>query len=212
MGFLPREALEPAVIKATVPTKKLSVYGRRVGKGRFANCWDSVIVPLGGAEPTHGKKLGEAGVDFARLMLIDHASLDAWQHEDSLDGKADFVFWGRDAAQLARKMRAPALKEGYGWTNLSVAEAEAKADLAARYKAENKWLLATDLRPHSHHFEILAAARASSVGAGTLALGDSQALMFFTSWGDGVFPVYVDLDADDKPAQIRIQLATATPA
>src|SRR5205823_6284599 len=197
MGYLPPDALAPAMIVVDVPREPLPVYGRRVGKGRFADCWDSVVVPLGGGEPTHGKKLGEAAVDFARLMLIDHGSLDAWQHEDSLDGKAVFVFWGRDAAQLDRKMRAPAMKEGYGWTDLPVSDAEAKADYAARYKAENKWLLATDLRPHSHHFEILAAARASTVGAGTLALGNSQALMFFTSWGDGVFPVYLDLDAHD---------------
>ena len=207
MGFLPRDALEPALIVVDVPATGLPVIGTRVGSGRFADCWDSVIVPLGGGESTHNKKLGEAGVDFARLMLVDHAALDHWRHEDSLDGRADFVFWGRDAAALASKMRAPMIKDGYGWTDLTVDEADKKADLAARYKAENKWLLATDLRPHSHHFHILAAARASATGAGTLELAGSRAVLFFTSWGDGVFPVYLDLDADDCPTRIRIQLA-----
>jgi hypothetical protein len=32
--------------------------------------------------------------------------------------------------------------------------------------------------------------------------------MFFTSWGDGVFPIYLDVDHDDQPVRIRIQLAT----
>jgi len=33
--------------------------------------------------------------------------------------------------------------------------------------------------------------------------------LLFTSWGDGVFPIYLDLDHDDRPVQVRIQLATA---
>ena len=208
MGYLPREALEPALIVADVGKRKrkLRVLGKRVGTGRFASCWDHVVVPLNSNEPTHGKKIGEAGVDFARLILVDHAALDHWRHEDSLDGKADFVFWGRDAAALARRMRAPRFGEGYGWGDLPFADAETKSDLAAKYKAENRWLLAMDVRPHSHHFHILAAARASTTGAGPPALGTSTALLFFTSWGDGVFPVFLDRDADDRPAQIRIQL------
>ena len=44
----------------------------RVGKGRFADCWDHVAVKLAAGEVTHSKKLGEAGVDFARLVCMDH--------------------------------------------------------------------------------------------------------------------------------------------
>ncbi len=209
-GFLPREALEPAIITASVPADRaLSVIGVPVAQGRFTHCWDHIAVVLGHGTVTQSKKLGEAGVDCARLVCVDHAALDQWQHEDSLDGRADFVFSGRDAALLAAVMLAPRVEAGYGWTNLPVADAESKADEAARRKASNKWLLSTDLRPHSHHFHALAAARRSSHGAGTLELGGSRMLLFFTSWGDGVFPVYLDRDADDHPVQIRIQLATA---
>jgi hypothetical protein len=162
LGFLPREALEPAIIKVGVPgDHALQVIGQRVGKGRFSACWDHVSVMLGEGEPHTTKKLGEAGVDFARLILIDHAALDHWQHDDALDGKADLVFWGRDEAALSRTLGAPKLPEGYGWTDLSLADAEAKEDLAARKKAENGWALATDLRPHTHHYFALAAARAN---------------------------------------------------
>nr|MBA2543082.1 hypothetical protein [Deltaproteobacteria bacterium] len=139
---------------------------------------------------------------------MDHGALDHWQHEDSLDGKADFVFWGRDAPMLARVMNAPRLTEGFGWIGLSIEEAEAKADLAARKKAENSWLLATDYRPHSHHYRALAAARANPRGAGTLELAGTTLVLLFTSWGDGVFPIYLDLDDRDRPVQVRIQLAT----
>lgn len=210
VGYLPRPALEPALVKAAVPADRpLPIVGRRVGKGRFADCWDHVAVRLGDSEGTHSKKLGEAGVDFARLICMDHGALDAWKHEDSLDGLADFVFWGRDAASLARAMRAPATSEGYGWTNLPVADADAKALEASKIKAENHWLLATDFRPHSHHFHALAAARQSPRGAGTIEVGGARVCLFFTSWGDGVFPIYLDLDSQDRPVQIRIQLNTS---
>jgi hypothetical protein len=207
IGYLPREALEPALVTAEVPkSKELSVIGHRVGKGRFADCWDHIAVELRKGEVAHSKKLGEAGVDFARLVCMDHRALDSWQHEDSLDGKADFVFWGRDAALLAKAMRAKATKEGYGWTNLRVAAAEKKALAAEKLKAEKRWLLATDLRPHSHHFHALAAARKSKHGAGTIAVGKAKVCLFFTSWGDGVFPIYLDLDPKDRPVRIRVQL------
>lgn len=211
VGYLPREALEPALVTAQVPKNRaLPVIGRRVGTGRFADCWDHVAVRFGNGEITHAKKLGEAGVDFARLVCMDHGALDHWQHEDSLDGLADFVFWGRDAAELAKAMGAPATREGHGWTNLPVAEAEERAMAAERLKAEHRWLLATDLRPHSHHFHALAAARKSKQGAGTIEVGGARVCLFFTSWGDGVFPIYLDLDRTDQPVQLRVQLATPT--
>jgi len=210
VGYLPREALEPAIVKVEVPKRReLKVLGKRVGKGRFADCWDHVVVELARGEVASSRKLGKAGVDFARLVVMDLGALDLWQHEDSLDGRADFVFWGRDAAELAKAMRATPNAEGYGWIGLTVAEAEAKAVQAARIKAEHRWLLATDLRPHSHHFHALAAARASKQGAGTIEVGDAQVCLFFTSWGDGVFPIYLDLDAGDRPLRVRVQLLSA---
>jgi hypothetical protein len=211
IGYLPRPALEPALVIADVPGDRvLPVLGRRVGKGQFADCWHHVIVKLADGEVAMSRKLGEAGVDFARLVCMDHGALDAWQHEDSLDGLADFVFWGRDAGELARAVRAPSLKkDGYGWRDLPVAEAEARADAAERLKAKHHWLLATDLRPHSDHHRALAAARRSKQGAGTIEVGGAKVCLFFTSWGDGVFPIYLELDHDDRAIQIRIQLDTA---
>lgn len=210
MGYLPREALDPSIVFCDVPCDRaLRVLGAPVGKGRFADCWDHVAVELAGGEITHSKKLGEAGVDFARLACIDHVALDAWQHEDSLDGKADIVFSGRDGKILAHVLNAQRIDDGYGWVDLTVEEAEKKADVVARKKAENKWLLASDFRPHTHHFFALKAARQSGNGAGMLDVGGARMMLILTSWGDGVFPIYLDLDHDDRPVQVRIQLATA---
>ncbi|MFN0249729.1 MAG: hypothetical protein ACKV2T_22800 [Kofleriaceae bacterium] len=209
VGYMPRDALEPAIVRCNVPKDRpLTVTGTRVGRGRFADCWEHVTIDLGRGDIYNTKKLGEAGVDFARLVCMDHAALDHWQHDDSLDGLADVVFWGRDEGLLASALRAPRTKEGYGWVDLSVADAEAKVFEAEILKADHKWLLNIDFRPHSHHFQALAAARANPSGAGTLALADTQMMLFFTSWGDGVFPIYLDLDHEDNPVRIRIQLAT----
>ena len=139
---------------------------------------------------------------------MDHAALDAWQHEDSLDGRADVVFWGRDDRVIAHAMNAPRIPDGYGWVDLPLAAAEAKADEVARKKAAGRLLVASDLRPHSHHFYALAAARQSPDGAGMLDLAGTRMMLVATSWGDGVFPVFLDRDAADRPARVRIQLAS----
>src|SRR5207249_1055950 len=45
VGYLPRPALEPAIVKATVPADRpLAVTGVSVGKGRFGDCWDHVAI------------------------------------------------------------------------------------------------------------------------------------------------------------------------
>jgi hypothetical protein len=208
-GFLPRPALEPAIITVAAPSDRpLAVVGQRLGVGRFAACWDHVAVELGEGRITAAHRLGEAGVDFARLLAIDHAALDHWQHEDSLDGKADVVFWGRDDGELARAMNAGRLAEGWGWLNLTTAQAEAKADDAARRKATARLLLTIEHRPHSHHHAALAALRASPSGSGAVEVGGSRACLFATSWGEGVFPVYLDVDGDGTPVRVRVQLHT----
>ncbi|MBA3452444.1 MAG: hypothetical protein H0T42_05030 [Deltaproteobacteria bacterium] len=210
VGFLPRGALEPQIVRTDVPRdRELTITGSRVGRGRFADCWDHVSVNLADGDVHQSKKLGDAGVDFARLACLDLAALDHWKHEDSLDGLADVVFWGRDDAALAKALKAPKSKEGYGWRDLDLMDAESKVMEAEILKAENDWMLNVDFRPHSHHFHALAAARVNPAGAGGLEVGGSKMLLFFTSWGDGVFPIYLDLDAEDRPVRVRIQLSTA---
>jgi hypothetical protein len=212
-GYLPLPALEPAIVKTAVPRDRpLSVVGRKLGVGRFAERWDHISIVLGDGVAVATKKLGEAGVDFAHLALVDLELLEHWQHEDSLDGRADVIFSGRDERLLASAMVAPRTTDGYGWTDLALAAAEAKADVAARKKAENRWLLNIELRPHSHHFHALAAVRGNRFNAGTLELAGARMMMLLTGWGVGVVPIYVDLDHAEQPVRIRIQLATDVPA
>lgn len=211
-GFLPREALEPALIVVDVPADRpLRVIGTRVGTGRLADRWDHLAVELGDGEVGEvvtRTRLGRAGVDLGRIALIDHAAFDHWQAEDSLDGRADVVFWGKDELILARTLTAAPLPEGHGWTDLTVEQAEGRLLEAQRRQATNKWRLTIEFRPHTHQFHALAAVRADPRGAGALTIAGSQMLLVATSWGNGVFPVELVRGPDDAPVQLRIQLAT----
>jgi hypothetical protein len=210
-GSLPAEQLATwMVVCADVPRDRpLRVIGARLGRGRFERCWDWVAVECGPGPVASSDPLGEATVDFARLLWIDRRGVDAWEHERSLDGKADFVFWGRDAEALAAAIDAPATDEGHGWIDLEIAECITHGTRAEELKAARGWRLATDFRPHSHHYLALAQLRATPTESGTIDVGGAPACLFATTWGDGVFPVFADRDAAGALVRVRVQLATA---
>jgi hypothetical protein len=210
LSVLERDTIDPSITTCSVPADRpLRVLGVPVGGGRFAECWAYVAIELEGGDVTHSTKLGESAADFSRLAFIDHAALDSWEGQDSLDGQADCVFSGRDARILAHVMNAPRLEHGYGWTDLPLAEAESKHETIERKRIENKWYLTSELLPHTHRYFALAAAQLSRERAGTLEIAGSRMMLWFTSWNDGVFPIYLDLDHDKRPVQIRVQLAGA---
>lgn len=190
--------------------RALPVIGVRVAEGRWKDQWDHVAIVVSDQPIARSEEVGEAMVDFARLLLADEGNGDRWVHEDSIDGCADFVFWGRDAGALAAAVDAPALEEGnFGWRNLPVEDVVSKGTAAEELKAERGWKLATDFRPHSHHWQALEKVRSSPTESATIDVDGLRVCLFMTSWGDGMFPVHADLAADGSLVQIRIQLCTA---
>lgn len=197
------------VVVDGVPSGTFEVEGERVGEGDWAECWREVWVELAPDSIASSEKVGSVGVDFARLMFIDEAGIAEWRDDVALDGKADFVFWGRDAQALAHAVDAPPLGDGeWGWCDRAVDEIIALGTRAEQVKEERGWKLATDFRPHTHHFMVLAQARAAETGSGELELAGGRTCMFFTGWGDGVFPVFVDRDPHGKLVRIRVRLQT----
>jgi len=67
---------------------------------------------------------------------------------------------------------------------------------------------ATDFRPHSDHFQLLAQMRSSPTDSGTLCVGGALCCGFFTGWGDGFYPVRLDLDEGRAVVRIHIELGT----
>ena len=53
--------------------------------------------------------------------------------------------------------------------------------------------------------------RTSATGAGELELAGGRVCVFATSWGDGVFPVYVDRDRNGELLRIRVRLQNDAP-
>ena len=155
------------------------------------------------------EQIGYAAVDYARLMFADAHALGAWQHDKPLDGLADFVFWGRDAARAASLTDAPALPdEHFGWLNLPIARAAKKGIQVEKVRSKHGMKFATDFRPHSHHYAVMEQVRATPTESGTLEVGGALICGFMTRWGDGIFPVYRDLDADGRVVKIRIEIGT----
>lgn len=189
--------------------RPLRVLASRISEGEFAGEWDAFRVEVAGTPTVSSELAGEVIVDFARLLFAD-ASIGAhWKHDEPIDGQADFVFWGRDAPALAAAVGAPALAEAgtFGWVNRPVDEVVALGTKAEEVKAAHAFKLATDFRPHSHHFQALAIARASPAGAASLDVAHLRVCLAFTGCGDGVFPVFRELDVAGRLCGVRVQLA-----
>ncbi len=202
-------AVAPGLPKdAAVP-----VMGRRRSEDEeFAGRWQEVYVELRpDAEILRSEFRGYAAVDEARLILADVESLGGWVYDDSLDGLADVVFWGRDAAAAAEAAEAPPGPDQdghFGWSDLDEGTARERARQLQGLKAQNDWLYAVDLRPHSHHWRLMSQVRRSDTESGVLRLGEAELCLFMTTWGDGLFEVYADYDASDRLARVRVLLGS----
>jgi hypothetical protein len=163
-------------------------------------------------EPVVGTRpLGKIGVDCARFVFADADALSAWVHDDPIDGLADVVFWGRHETDIAAEFGAIRTgtpgEDHYGWLNLPVREAYAKAvALNDRRTTAPERKFAFDFRPHSHHWRVMADVRASENEAAKIDVGGARIMFAMTSVGDGFFPVHVELDAAGAPAAIQVTI------
>lgn len=195
----------PVVPVGAVPADRpLPVTATRGGHG-----WQEIHIGLGGGPAVRTRQLGTVLVDHGRFVFADADALASWEHENTLDGLADLVFWGRDEELVAAEFQAARTgtpgDDHFGWTNLPDEEAYERAvALQHRQHAEPEVKFVFDFRPHSHHWQVMAAVRASAHDAATIAVGGAHVMMAMTSVGDGAFPVHLDLDAAGLPAAIRI--------
>lgn len=200
-------------IRGVPVERRLPVYGARMPDGPDAGRWHSVWVELAPDEPTRSVEAGYVLVDEARLMFADPVALNGWKSDEAMDGLADLAFWGRDAATVANRIGAPILESAsgrdiFGWADLPVAEV---VELGRRlHELHNDPLLkfAFDFRPHDDHHRVLAQARANATESGTIEVAGLEVTGFFTTWGDGAFPVYRDLAPDGHACRLRVELAS----
>lgn len=198
----------PTVRVSGLPTDRaLAVVGQRLADGDWGDNWNFVAVEVAAGDVASSEPAGEVPVDFARILLADEGAAADWEHNDPIDGLADYVFWGRDAAQLAEEVGAPLVRgDTFGWENVPVADAIRLGTAAEERKAAGSRVVASDYRPHSHHWQALARMRESDTLSGTIDVGGRTVCLFHTQWGDGVYPVFRDLAADGRLLRVRVQL------
>ncbi|MBU2669168.1 hypothetical protein KOI35_37210 [Actinoplanes bogorensis] len=171
--------------------------------------WQSMRIELTDRPVADSWTFFEIGVDWARFVFADADALTAWEHHKPLDGRADLVFWGRDAESVAAGFDAPRIDDStYGWVDLPVRDAyERGLAVEERHNQPGGPKFAYDFRPHSHHWEVMALVRASEHEAGVITVAGADVLMAMTSVGDGFFPVQLDIDADGRPVSLRIDIS-----
>lgn len=200
-----------AIVVADLPKNcKLQVIGRKMGEGAFAEHWKdiSLIINKNG-KTTESRLIGHVAVEMARLMFCDLETAGKWEHEKSKDGLADFVFWGKDATRLAQKFSAEKIEgQIYGFRDKPVDEISKTAKEAYLHLTKHRLVAAIDFRPHSDHWRMLKCISESSTESGVIDFEGVPCCGFMTSWGDGFFPVYLDLDEGGKPVSLRIDLGT----
>ncbi len=201
----------PAVAVGGLPVDRLlAVVARPVEDD---SGWESFRVVGTDAPVNRSVRLGEIGVDWARIAFGDADALAHWRHDEAIDELADVAFWGAAEQEAAAVFGAPLLdtpgEEGvHGWTDLPIRDAAERAQTITDWRDENAVRrLMVDFRPHSHHWQVMRGVRASGHGAGMVEVGGAWLLCAMTSWGDGFFPVFADLDEANSLVAVRVVLS-----
>jgi hypothetical protein len=206
-GEVQYHGLSAVAVSGLPPEQTMKVYGVRMNYPDYTDRWRWVWLEVCSGFPTAKSQLvGSVAVDWARLMFADVDALGQWMHEEPLDGKADFVFWGKDSYTAAEATQAPQLAEGYGWLDLPVDEATELGLQVLEFREERGLKFETDFRPHSHHYYVMQQVRSTPTESGVIDVGGARMCVFMTSWGDGFFPVICDFGENGLLLRVRIEL------
>ena len=199
-----------AVVRGIPRDRSLPVFAEVHRGSEFEGRWQRVYVSLSDAPVASSVPSGRVMVDEARILVTDLDAVGAWDPESVPDGRADIAFWGRDGALVAEQESAPPTENGtFGWKNLPMDAAIPLAKrLFALRESRDDLKFAVDFRPHTVEWELLEQVRYGGTESGTAEFGDARATMFMTTWGDGIFDVFRDLDREGNLARVRIELAT----
>jgi hypothetical protein len=188
-----------------LPAGSLRVLGERMEPGADQQRWHSVWVECAEGVLAETLEAGYVLVDEARLMFVDPTALNSWVNDEPADGLFDLAFWGADAEQVATRLAVSKLEDEYLWTDLAVDQVRPLCDQLESLRGDGV-RFAFDLRPHDDHFRVLKPMRSSATESGTIEVGGALTTGWFTSWGDGAFPVYRDLAEDGTLLRVRVVL------
>ena len=194
-----------------VPNTPLTVRGRRQDYGgNIGERWAEVAVDVSRSSVESSTQVGYVAVDYGLILLGDADALGSWRHFEPLDGLYDVAFWGAAAEAASGDLAAPPLPDGWGWRDIGEAEAKQRMQQVRSWLSPDSPMgrLALELRPHSHFYRVMEQIRTGPPEVGILALDGAMLLGLSTSWGDGLFPIWVDRDKAGAVAAIRLELGS----
>lgn len=177
-----RNAPGSDVLDGLPPDRALTVLATSWSQGEQAGRWREVRLEVRPGTPVSRRE--KAGtLEAVRLVLGDARTLDGWRPGASLDGRADLVCWGRDAPTMAAWTEAERLGSGeFGWTDLSVDEADERRESLERLAADHGFVMNVELRPHSHAFWLREELRASATSAASMEVEGVVVCALETPW------------------------------
>jgi len=177
------------------------VRGQEAGKGWIHIDLVTVAAP---PEPKPGPALGQLPVG-PRLFVGDLAALGAWAPGESIDGKADLSFSGRDAAYLAQQGQVPDLGGGrYGWTDLPGPHLAQWKTWVEQQVARG---VSVDIvhQPHDLRHSAEALIQASPLRAGIVQVRRGACVVLDAGHPHGAYPAQALLDASGQVCGVRIR-------
>jgi hypothetical protein len=197
------------VVAGDLP-KTLRVVGTPLAEGDFQGRWEFIDVILDeDAEVASSEKVKGVMVDHGQLLFRGLSALGQFRMWESLDGLADFVFWGSDAASLAEEMGATKYRgDEYGWKDTPLDEIGDKAQAVQKRIKDEDLKVAVDYRPHCNLERLNAVMRGSDEDVAQIAIDGKRIVGCGNRWGDGVFSVSRLADAGGKTVRIRVNLGT----
>ena len=205
-GEVPYFAMNAVAIAGLPPGVRIPVVGTRQAGSQEQ--WHEVTLEVQqNAQVANRERIGTVMVDCARLMFGDVDAIGTmWSESNVPDGLADFAFWGLHAEGVARHFNAPPLGDGqFGWKNLPIQDAAARGEAIEKVKENDPSVrFATDFRPHTQSWQLLEQIRSVPSESGVLDLGPARVTGFMTTWGDGEFTVYRDLDPQGRLVRVGV--------
>jgi hypothetical protein len=198
-----------AVAIADVPTdRSLPIFATPLPDGEFTGRWRTIDVVID-ANAIASRSVSTEGVmvEHGQLLCSDLEAFGEFRMWQSLDGLADFVLWGEEAAGIARVFQAAKFGEReYGWKDLPIEEMQQHAQEVQSHIAKSGLNVGVDYRPHCNLEKLHSQIRAKDLEAGQVLLGQAKTCGFSNRWGDGIFEVVRDFDTTGRLIRIRLDV------
>lgn len=188
--------------------RSFPIHATAMPEGEFNGRWRSIDIIIDeNATVARSEETVGVMVEHGQLICSDLEAFGQFRMWESVDGLADFVFWGRDAAEVAKKFKAQKLNEReFGWVNLPEKEIDKHAEKVQDYIDSKELKVGVDYRPHCNLEKLNVQIRETDNAAGQLTLNNAALCGFENRWGDGIFEIIRDFDAAGSLVRIRIDL------